>query len=36
MPIELDQLRDNVDGLKPLFADKVARNEQLQCSVIFP
>ena len=34
MPIALDQLPDDVDTLKSLVADQVARNEQLQSKVI--
>jgi transposase len=34
MPIALDQLPDDVDALKSLVADQVARNEQLQSKVI--
>ena len=33
MPIALDQLPDDVDTLKSLVADQVARNEQLQSKV---
>jgi len=34
MPITLDQLPDDVDALKSLVADQVARNEQLQSKVV--
>ena len=34
MPIALDQLPDDVEALKSLVADQVARNEQLQSKVV--
>jgi len=34
MPIALDQLPDDIDALKSLVADQVARNEQLQSKVV--
>jgi transposase len=34
MPIALDQLPDDIDVLKSLVADQVARNEQLQSKVV--
>jgi transposase len=34
MPIALDQLPDDIDILKSLVADQVARNEQLQSKVV--
>ena len=34
MPVALDQLPDDIDALKSLVADQVARNEQLQSKVI--
>ena len=34
MEIALDQLPDDIDALKSLAADQVARNEQLQSRVL--